>query len=155
MKKIIVFLMAALFAFTVAWAAGTVTETSTVVGKYANNMRQTTFEWVTHTDGSLTAYTSEISFNGIIYMAVVNPDTSTAGVYMTPSYDITVTNEQGVDIFGGALADLDSSLSEARIPLYTTGVYYTPIVNDNLTITLTNNSGVSAKGKLILFWEEK
>jgi hypothetical protein len=88
-------------------------------------------------------------------MAVVDPDTSTAGVYMTPDYDLTVTNEQGVDIFGGALADMDSSLSEARAPLLTTGVYYTPIVNDNLTITLTNNTGNATKGKLILFWEEK
>jgi len=151
MKKIILVLglLITLVAGSV-YAAGTVTESYGYIG---GNVYSLTLTWISATDGSLTAHTTSTTIKGFVFLATTNPDTTAGGDGPSDNYDITVTNSDGIDIFGGSLANRDSTASEYAIPLFTTGVYYTPISTGVLTFTLTNNSVNSAKGKLVLYWE--
>lgn len=84
-----------------------------------------------------TTFTVEGMFMGVM----VNPDGTAAP---TDDWDLTVKNEDAVDLLGGNGADLDTSTGEYRPCLVTNKVdatnhlEYVPIANSKLTFTGAN-----------------
>ena len=114
------------------------------------------FSFTAHTDGSFTSVsTDDYSHEGQTLtwwvkgkscdMGRVNPG-STAP---TAGWDITVTDADSIDIFGGELLDQDDADSKQAVPLI--GSAYGPRwVNSALTLNITNNSVNSATGDIYL-----
>lgn len=92
----------------------------------------------------LTAIAGDAPFHIDAYLVriITNPG-STAP---TASYDITLTDEDGIDVAGGLLANRSATLSEH--------VRDTCLVRGILTFTLTNNSVASATGTVRLMFQE-
>ena len=82
-------------------------------------------------------------------LAVTDPDGDTAP---TDNYDITVEDEYGCDIFGGALANRDEANSEQAVPKINS-VYGGRLCAGVWTFKLTGNAVNSAEGKCILYFE--
>ena len=82
-------------------------------------------------------------------LAVTDPDGDTAP---TDNYDITVEDEYGCDIFGGALANRDTANSEQAVPKINS-VYGGRLCAGVWTFKLTGNAVNSAEGKCVLYFE--
>ena len=78
---------------------------------------------------------------GYIVRAVTNPDDSDAP---TDDYDITLLDEDGVDVMGGNLIDRDTSDSEQVTPSSP------PYIDSDLTLTVAS-AGDTKKGVLTLY----
>jgi len=106
---------------------------------------------VTMTASSATAGYSDVTLSreikGIVLLAQTNP----GAVAPTDNYDIVVNNEDSLDIFGGALANRDSTNTEWTMPLLN-GNYTGVPVDGQLTIQTSNNSVNSAVIEFILYW---
>ena len=99
-------------------------------------------------DGSVPSTQSNSDIFGFIVRVVTNPGATTP----TADYDITITDEDGVDVLGGEGADRSASASEQIIPKL--GSSYGPCyVNSKLTFNLSNNSENSAVGEVIIYVE--
>lgn len=78
---------------------------------------------------------------GMFMGVMVNPDGSAAP---TDNWDLTVTNEDGVDLLGGNGADLSTSASQYRPALVANAVdsanvmEYVPVAGSKLTFTGAN-----------------
>jgi len=68
----------------------------------------------------------------------------------TDNYDITLLDDDSVDMAGGALADRDTSNSEAVLPLLSGGVAGDRIVNGGIAVTIT--SAGNAKVGVLKLW---
>ena len=82
-------------------------------------------------------------------LAVTDPDGDTAP---TDNYDITVEDEYGCDIFGGALENRDTANSEQAVPKVSS-VYGGRLCAGTWTFKLSGNSVNSAEGKCVLYFE--
>lgn len=82
-------------------------------------------------------------------LAVTDPDGDTAP---TDNYDITVEDEYGCDIFGGALENRDVANSEQAVPKVNS-VYGGRLCAGIWTFKLSGNSVNSAEGKCVLYFE--
>jgi len=102
--------------------------------------------WTTAAGGTLTATETSQELNGFIVLAETDPG-STAP---TDNYDITLTDEAGADVFGGALANRDTSTTERTMPKVN-GNYSGVINRGKLTLNLSGNSVNSATGGLYIF----
>ncbi len=83
---------------------------------------------------------------GYVVLAITDPGATAP----TANYDITIEDEFGVDIMGGALTDRSATLTEQAMPL----IAVTPVprmVNGALTFKLANNSVNSAVGKCYVY----
>lgn len=96
--------------------------------------------WVKTVTFACTADSADASFpstatrpiRGWVYLAETNPGTTSP----TDNYDITLTNSEGVDIFGGALTNRDETNTERAVPLLNSSPY--PCwVNGALTMAVT------------------
>lgn len=87
-------------------------------------------------------------------MAITNPGTTAP----TDNYDITVEDDQGCDIYGGALTNRDTALSEQTAPIFLAPAAFArtrrrPIISNSLTFKLANNAVNSATGTCVLCFE--
>lgn len=140
-------------------AAGTVTTTLQKVstqGKDPLGVLKLTFSWTGGTgDDAGTVPATDISaaiaarIAGMKAIMAVTVPGSTAP---TASYDITITDENDVDIFGGALANRSASAGEQVSPSLS-GSSVTRVVDGVLTFNLTNNSVESATGTCTIYLE--
>lgn len=80
-------------------------------------------------------------------LGVTDPGTTAP----TASYDITIVDEHGCDIFGGELNDRSASASEQTTPLIGSS-YEGRIITGALTFKLANNSVNSAIGTCSLYF---
>lgn len=124
---------------------------NTAVKSAASNFGEDKIVWTWVADdanGSVpNAQTSEV-VTGYVMLGVTNPGATAP----TDNYDITVLDEDGVDVFGGELTNRDTANSEQATPLV--GSAYGPrFVNSKLTMALANNSVNSATGALTVFVE--
>jgi len=143
MKKIILILSLLLIP-SLVWAAGSVTQSWTSVNEDVSVL---TFSWTGDASGgAVTATASESNIDGFVFLVVTNPG-STAP---TPSYDITLTDADGVDIMGGKLADRSATASEQEIPKVGSGLG-SRFVSGTLTLNITNQSVNSATGTVLVF----
>lgn len=139
MKRLIIFMMVVLFLLmsSSTWAAGTITQTKS---KVSSNVTLWTFTCTADSaDGSFPATASSSDIEGYVILVVTNPGATAP----TDNYDITLTDEDSVDVMGGELANRDTSNSEQAIPLV--GNAYSPRwVQETLTLNISNNSVNSA-----------
>ena|SRR3990167_394107 len=114
-----------------------------------NSVSKLTWDWVADSaNGSVPTAQTTDTITGFVLFGETNPG-STAP---TDNYDITITNEEGTDVFGGALMDRDTANNEQAMPAIGGG-YGPRFVNSKLTMTLTNNAVNSATGRLVVFVE--
>lgn len=64
--------------------------------------------WTSDDSNGTVTGTSVFEVNGLVYGLTTNPGATAP----TDNYDITITDEDGVDLLGGAAADRDTSNSE-------------------------------------------
>lgn len=111
-------------------------------------------DWTSAADGSA-AGTTAVKVIGELVKAVTDPGATAP----TANYDITITDEEGVDVLGAcedALADRHTSTTEQRyfFVLDTAATPLAqpiqPVVADKLTVTIAN-AGDSKVGQLILY----
>lgn len=151
LRKIkIYFLSLFLLAISVASvrAAGTVSQE---LGRISPSLFELTFEWTadaadasipdTEIEDTITAAIQGMYFEKMI----TDPDGDTAP---TANYDITVDDENGIDLLAGAGADRSATASEDAYPA-------SPIsqaVTGTLTLTISNNAVNSAEGVVKLYF---
>ena len=142
---VVLFLLSPVLSF----AAGTVTPTL----KYRDDgVAQLTFTCVADAaDGTFPATASNVTnatfvFDGYAVLGVTLPG-STAP---TANYDITITDSDGVDVFGGALEDRSATVKEQAFPQDSNGLGGGRFCFGALTLTITNNSVNSADIVIII-----
>ena len=153
MKKLIISLLIlmALIAPCLIMAAGTATQTyAPVYSSEGNtNLATLTFAWTSDATGDVTSTTSATITDQIagkyVVMAVTSPDTTDP----TASYDITITDVNGVDIMGSKLADRSATQSEQVSP-YIGALYGSRPVVNALTLNISN-AGDTKSGSVILY----
>ena len=109
-------------------AAGTVTITEERLG----NIRKITFAWTAGTAGEsgTASGSTTYPYTGNVLKVVTVP--GTAGTQPSDDYDITITDEDAVDVANGQLLNRDDTLTEWVVS--SLGA----VVGDRLTINVTN-----------------
>jgi len=146
MKKLVLILLivAAVLIFPmITHAAGTCSVTPTSISR---DFYCITYTWTADaSDGSVPA-TASPKVTGYVVLAITDPGATAP----TDNYDITLTDEDDVDVFGGNLANRDTANSEHAVPKIGS-VYGGRFVNSALTMNLSNNSVNSATGELKVY----
>lgn len=94
--------------------------------------------WTSDASGDATA---TLPINGAIVRVVTNPDGSAAP---TDNYDLTIVDEDGVDLLNGEGVDRDTANSEQIFP---TDV---PFHNGDVTVTIAN-AGDTKEGVVAIY----
>ena len=81
-------------------------------------------------------------------------ETDPGPVNPTASYDVTVTDDDGYDLLGGAGANRSATNTERVLPIVASGIVGTVAVNGNTTINITGNSVNSAQTTITLFFSK-
>lgn len=84
---------------------------SFTVTRYGQSVKVVRVDWVSASDGSVTA--TSLPIDGEILRVVTDPDGTDAP---TDNYDIALNDEDGFDILGGGLANRDTANTEAVVP---------------------------------------
>lgn len=121
-------------------------------------IRKYIYTWVSHTDGAVAAATA-IPNNAYVSGELVSIQTvpNAGGTAPTTLYDVTVLNEQGVDIMMGLGADRSATLPEVVFPVaFVTDGETTPItgvrsifLDDKLRIVVAA-AGSGKGGKVVV-----
>ena len=111
-------------------------------------MRTVTLSCTGHaTGGSFPAITIREQVFGMVLVADVNPGATAP----TANYDITLTNTDGIDLFGSALTNRSATVSERTLPLRD-GVYSAMVSDGTLVLNITGNSVNSATTVIKITW---
>ena len=147
MKRLLVTLLMVLVLFYgVAFGASTVVQTNRQVN---HDRVMVTLTVTAHTNGSVTSTAIDPTFDGIdlrdydLYQVYVDPGATAP----TPNYDVTLTDEDSIDLMKGQLANLHTSTSEWRYPPVVSQPYPT-----TLTLNVANNSQNGAITVLYLYF---
>lgn len=122
----------------VARAAGTVAVTEEAQGP----TKKVAFVWTSSAGGAADGASTR-SYNGQIVRLVTVP--SGGGTAPTDNYDVTVADDDGVDVLMGAGADRDTANTEQVLA---SSLGY--VANDALTLHVTN-AGNAKAGTVILY----
>ncbi len=150
MKKLILILLVLLVYLTPVWAlapsAGTVTSQShKTVGRDAN-IKIWQVGYTTHVSAGTFTLVTDQDINGWILLVETDPG-STAP---TPDYDITIKNDNGYDLMGGALTNRHTTATERTRPLI--GSVYEPVETvGKLTISVSA-AGNSKTAEIIIYY---
>lgn len=155
MKKIVLALLLVMGVAGSAYGAGTVAITTTNFGPESPSKYYTvTYTWTADaSDGSVPATAAQFPYGGYIVRVVTNPGTNAP----SDNYDLTLTDADGVDVVGGALANRDTSNTESVVPIVDSvnSIYGGSLVAGSITMNLTNNSVNSAGGTLVIYVERR
>ncbi len=109
-----------------------------------------TFDWVSDGSGNATL-ASTVPVSGVIHRVVFDPGSPAP----TASYDVTLTDENGVDVLAGQGADLSATASSAvcpGVPLKDgTTVNVAPTTVDGILTLNVTNAGSGGAGKVIVY----
>ena len=144
-SRMVLLVIALLFVFAqVVWSAGAVTtHTVTYIGY---KVYKYTFTWKGDSStGEVNSFTTP-KITGYVFSGITNPG-STAP---TDNYGITLSDDNGVDIFGGELLNRDTANSEQAVPKIG-NAYGTRFVNSKLTFAVASQSVNSATGVLDVY----
>lgn len=97
-------------------------------------------------EGEFTSYALNAA-GGLLFMGVTIPDAVTPP---QASYDITILDANGVDIFGGELLNRSQTLSQQAVPSIGS-VYGARFFNGVLTVAIAGNNVSGSKGKIFLY----
>ncbi len=78
-------------------------------------------------------------------------DTIPGAVHPTNAYDITLKNDQGIDVLGGKGADRSSAVAQMITPLVGSA-YGEVFVNSKLTLNVSGNTAAGALGTVKFFF---
>jgi len=135
---------------SVANAASVVTYTFTDDSDHVRDASVVKFAWTAHTDGTVTAKQSDETIYGYIALVVVDPGSPSPQA----AYDITITDADGNDVMGGALADLSATATLQTLPKGGASgeeFYFGRFVNSKLTLNISNNNVNGAKGVVYIY----
>ena len=118
--------------------AGTVT----VSEERHSSIKKIHWNW-TSTNGGAADLATTYAYDGQILDVVTIP--GAAGVQPTDNYDITITDEDGIDVLGGQGANRSNATSQ-HILQSTFGA----VASDKLTLNVTN-AGNAKSGEVILY----
>lgn len=109
-----------------------------------------TIDWTSHTDGTVTQALPK-AYSGILERVVFNPGATAP----TALYDVTLTDEQSVDVLAGQGADLSATVTsqvKPGIPFKdgTTTSVAPVVIDDLLTLNITN-AGSGKTGVIVLY----
>lgn len=109
-----------------------------------------TIDWTSHTDGTVTQAFPK-AYSGIIERVVFNPG-ATAPANL---YDVTLTDDQGVDVLAGQGANLsDTATTHVKpgVPFKdgTTTSVAPVVIDDTLTLNITN-AGSGKTGTIVVY----
>lgn len=104
---------------------------------------------------------ADATFRGFLQRVVFNPDDTDAP---TDNYDVTITDEDGIDILGGLGANRDTANSEEKLPgvVIDDGTVLPAeaaprlvkrAINGKLTLAIAN-AGNAKKGKIHLYLDD-
>ena len=101
-------------------------------------------------DGGNFTDTTQSEVYGWVSLVVVNPGTPAP----TEQFDMTLSDEEGADLMGGALTDLNASITRQHMPLVD-GTSWPRYVDGPISVTTTHNEEADAEFKVkILFPKE-
>lgn len=124
----------------------TVTDLAKVQQGRDQSIYKVEFDWTADAAAATVPAKASNDVDGLVFMAVTDPG-STAP---TASYDITLTDSDGCDVFGGELANRSDTAIEQASPLV--GNFYGQrYVKGALTLNVTGNAVNSATGKVIVY----
>ena len=118
--------------------AGTVTISEERFG----SVKKILFDWISDASGDADAQTTK-AYNGKILAVVTDPDDTDAP---TDNYDVTVTDQDGIDVLNGAGANRDTANTEQVTDESLLGV----VANDRLTVNVSNAGNANA-GKVYVY----
>jgi len=151
MKKLLAAFVFVLLCAGLAYGAGTCVET---VSTYKDGDFMLTWTCTGDaSDGTFPATTSNFRGNnidGYIYQVVTDPGATAP----TASYDITITDANGVDIMGAELENRSATATEQKVPKIG-GLYGARRVNGTMTLNITNNSVTAAQVVIKVFGYKK
>jgi len=132
------------YAGIMANAAGSsVTVTYTRIGDVYTLV---TYTWTADDSNGSVPATASKSLAGYIVKVVTDPGATAP----TDDYDITLTDSDGVDVMGGALADRDTANTEQAVPKIG-AAYGGSFFTGALTLNISNNSVNSATGEVKVY----
>lgn len=105
-----------------------------------------TYSWTADAANGSVPATAGPEIEGLVFMAVTDPG-STAP---TALYDITLTDSDGCDVFGGELSDRSATAIEQATPKVGNS-YQERYVKGAMTLNITNNSVNSATGTVKVY----
>ncbi len=118
-----------------------VSAVTTTEEAHGRGFRKVTFAWTGHTDGVVTKVETAGTYTGKVEVFITDPDDTDAP---TDNYDVTVTDDEGYDILGGAGTDRDTANTETVLSSSLGAVFESKIG------PVVVASGVSKKGKIVL-----
>ena len=142
MNKLIRFtlILAALVFITPTHSFAAVTATEKVIniaeGQYCLEM--------TCTATSIGTNVTDTAIDGLVYLVEVDPLSPAP----TDNYDLTLTNESGLDVMGGNLANRATATTQRSSPLN----YQAQSVKGKLTLNVTGNTQDGAKFIVRIFY---
>jgi hypothetical protein len=145
MKKIIIATLLLLLTAAMAWAAGTVTETSST---YGYGIRKVTLAWTSDASGDATYTTSQLS--GAIMRVTFDPDGTAAP---TDLYDITLKDENDFDVLVGSGANLSATTSSSVCPQIDDqdGTNTIAVIISGQLSLAVSNAGNAKSGEVVLY----
>ena len=151
MKRLIVALgiLALLVVPITAYAAGatsTVTDTLVKDGGGGSHVSLLTFVWIANSGGAVTSDASDEEVSGYVFKVITDPGTTAP----TALYNATLTDEDGVDVMGGELADRSATVSEQVVPKIDT-VFGSNWVSGTLTLNIEGNSVNGGQGEVKVY----
>lgn len=153
---VVIALVLLLFMFLgaqVAHAASVVTGTFTDNSTSERDVFVVKVSWTAHTDGTVTSTQLDTPIYGYLSLIVVDPGTPSPQAL----YDITITDATGLDVTGGALANLSATVGLQTLPIIGptgTTAYAGRYVAGNLTFNLSGNNVNGAKGDVYLYFKK-
>lgn len=131
-----------------SWAAGTVTQSVSMVCESTSTNCVKVLRYTATGDGADGAYpatamssTTLDKLRGwYLYKIITNPGSPAP----TDNWDFTLSDTDGIDVLGGNGANRHTTTSQMTAPLLTTGVYFAQPVLNTWTLAITGNSTNSA-----------
>lgn len=117
--------------------------------KAGRKIHRIKWSWTSSSDGNVSAATvmgrvTALKYTGKIYDFVTDPSATSP----SDNYDITIKDDDGVDVIRGQGANRDASVTEYAVDRSALGV----VVDSTLTLTVAN-AGDSKKGDVYLYIE--
>jgi len=142
MKKVFLSIMFFLMMVSMGWAAESVNQSLQVGGE----INVLVMEWTTDSSGDLTATDTGYPLEGFLMMVETDP----SGTAIPTSYAVTLTDANGADVMGGALAGRSTTATEMCLPLLN-GNYTMLPVPGTLSLDVTG-AGASKSGIVRIYF---
>lgn len=117
--------------------------TLTITYQNHRTVKKITFDWLSDADGDVSA-THTTYLSGQILRVVFDPDGG--GTQPSDLYDVTLIDDNGVDVLDGLGANLSNATTTSEVP-----VFETPAAIDDLLELVVANAG-NAKGGLVILY---